>query len=279
MTLESKTYNSKSFFIYIFLSTKKQNTMMYIKSGDNMKVYLDLIIIINFFYDFLILASTSTLLKRNIGISKIIVSSILGELSLITLFIGLDKIVLILFKIGLSLIMIIVSFGKKHLLENTFYFYVITIILGGSSYMLGGDDYLINIILLAVISPFIITLYIKSIREYKNKINCLFDVVLIEGTSTYKINGYLDTGNKLIDPITRLPVIMINKELNIKAKKKFLVPYKVINNESILECIKVDKVIVDGMCINVLLGLCEKSIFKDNIDVILNDSLREMIIW
>jgi len=64
---------------------------------------------------------------------------------------------------------------------------------------------------------------------------------------------------------------------NDDAKKKFLVPYKVINNESILECIKVDKVLVDGKCINVLLGLCEKSIFKDNIDVILNDSLREMI--
>lgn len=242
-----------------------------------MKVYIDLIIIINFFYDFLIISATSTLLKRNVSLLRNTLSSILGEISLITLFVPIDKTLLIIFKVLLSIIMVIVSFGRKNFLENIFYFYVITIILGGSSYLFGGDLYTTNIILLMLISPFIITLYIKSIREYKSKLNCLYDVILIEGTKTYKFNGYLDTGNKLIDPITKLPVIMINKDLNISAKKKFLVPYKVINNESILECIKVDKVIVDGKSLNVLLGLCERSIFKDNIDIILNDNLREMI--
>lgn len=243
-----------------------------------MKVYIDLIVVINFFYDFLILSATSTLLKRNIGIVRIIISSIIGELSLITLFISLDKISLILLKVFLGLVMVLISFGKEKLLENMFYFYVITIVLGGSSYMLGGDAYLTNVLVLMILSPIIITLYIKSIKEYKSKLNCLYDVILVEGENTYKMNGYLDTGNKLVDPITKLPVIMINKDLNIKAKKRFLVPYKVVNNESILECIKVDKVIVDGNVINVLLGLCEKSIFKDDIDVILNNSLREMII-
>lgn len=242
-----------------------------------MKVYIDLIILINFFYDFLIISATSTLLKRNVSLKRIILSSILGEISIVTLFISFDKLVLILFKVLLSICMVYISFGRKKFLENIFYFYVITIILGGSSYLLGGDEYVINVILLMLVSPIIITLYIKSLREYKSKINCLYDVILIEGASTYKFNGYLDTGNKLIDPVTKLPVIMINKDLNIESKKKFLVPYKVINNESILECIKVDKVLVDGKCINVLLGLCEKSIFKDNVDVILNDSLREMI--
>lgn len=242
-----------------------------------MKVYLDLIIIINFFYDFLIISATSTLLKRKTLLYRIIISSILGELSLITLFISFDKTVLLLFKVLLSIIMVVISFGRHHLLENLFYFYVITIILGGSSYMLGGDTYIANIILLMCVSPFIITLYIKQEIIYKSKINCLYDVIIVEGNSTYKMNGYLDTGNKLIDPITKLPVLMINKELKINAKKHFLVPYKVINDESILECIKVDKVIIDGMCINVLLGLCEKSIFKDDVDIILNDSLREMI--
>lgn len=242
-----------------------------------MKVYIDLIIIINFFYDFLIISATSTLLKRNVPILRIIISSILGEISIVTLFISFDKLILILFKILLSILMVYISFGRHKFLESIFYFYVITIILGGSSYLFGGDTYITNVILLMLISPVIITLYIKAIREHKSKLNCLYDVILIEGSESYKFNGYLDTGNKLIDPITKLPVIMINKELNIDAKKKFLVPYKVINNESILECIKVDKVLVDGKCINVLLGLCEKSIFKDNMDVILNDSLREMI--
>lgn len=78
-----------------------------------MKVYLDLIIIINFFYDFLIISATSTLLKRNIKVVRIILSSILGELSLLTLFISLDKLVLILFKVILSIIMVVISLEEK----------------------------------------------------------------------------------------------------------------------------------------------------------------------
>ena len=242
-----------------------------------MKVYIDLIVVINFFYDFLIISSTSTLLKRNVPIIKILASSLIGECSLLTLFISFDKTLLILFKVLLSVIMICISFGREKFLENIFYFYIITIILGGTCYLFGGDSYIINILMLMAISPIIITLYIKSIREFKEHINTLHDVIIIDGENTYKFNGYLDTGNKLIDPITKLPVIMVKKDLPLISKKCFYVPYNVINSSSVLKCIKVDKVLIDNRLVSVLLGLCDKDIFSDNVDVILNDSLREMI--
>lgn len=242
-----------------------------------MKVYLDLIIVINFFYDFLIISSTSTLLKRNVPVVKILVSSLIGEVSLITLFVSFDKLFLIIFKVLLSVIMIFISFGREKFLENIFYFYVITIILGGTSYLLGGDGYLINVILLVLVSPIVITLYIKMMRENSEKLKVMHDVIIIDGEFTYKFNGYLDTGNKLIDPITKLPVLMVRQDLKLNTKRKFLVPYKVVNNSSLLECVKPDKVFIGGIQVNVLLGLCDKEIFKDDIEVILNDSLREMI--
>ena len=43
-----------------------------------MKVYIDLIILLNFIYDFLILTSTSVLLKRNTPLIKIIIGSFIG---------------------------------------------------------------------------------------------------------------------------------------------------------------------------------------------------------
>ncbi|MCH5167138.1 MAG: sigma-E processing peptidase SpoIIGA [Erysipelotrichales bacterium] len=242
-----------------------------------MKVYIDLIIVINFFYDFLIISSTSTLLKRNINLKKVFVSSLVGELSLLTLFISFDKTLLIIFKVLLSVLMVYISFGRKKFLENIFYFYIITIVLGGSCYLLGGDNYLINIIMLMIFSPIIITLYIKSLREYKERINTHHDVIIIDGENTYKFNGYLDTGNKLIDPITKLPVIMVSKDLPIISKRYFYVPYTVVNSSSVLKCIKVDKVLIDNRLVSVLLGLCDNNIFSDGADVILNDSLREMI--
>lgn len=246
--------------------------------GDNMKIYLDLLIIVNFFYDFLILSSTSTLLKRNAALKRVLFSSFLGLFSMISLFIKFDKIVLLVLKILLSILMVYVAFGKEKFLENLFYFYIITIVLGGTSYLFGGDDGYTSLILLMIVSPFIIGLYIKAIREYKYKISMIHDVVIIDGTNTYKFSGYLDTGNKVIDPVTKLPVIMVRKDIGINQDKFMYVPITVVNSTSLLKCIKVDKVIIDNKIVKVLLGLSDQPIFKDGIDVILNDSLREMIL-
>lgn len=242
-----------------------------------MKVYLDLVIVINFIYDFLILSSTSVLLKRNVPVLRVLASSLLGEISIVTLFIPIDKTLLMLLKIILSVSMVFITFGKKSFLENIFYFYVITVILGGTSYLLGGDKEIVNVLLLAIISPIIIYLYIKSIREYKAKITSMHDVIIIDGDSTYKLNGYLDTGNKLIDPVTKYPVIMVSEDLKLESEKIFYVPYNVVNNSSVLKCVKVDKVLIDNRIVKVLIGLCGKEIFSKDVNCILNDSLREMI--
>ncbi len=243
-----------------------------------MKVYLDVVIFTNFFFDFLIISSTSILLKRNVTLIRNIGASLIGEFSLITLFISVDNIFLILLKFLLSSIMILVAFGRKNFLSNTFYFYIITIILGGTSYLIkGGDTYKTNLILMFIVGPIIVYLYIKEMREYHIKLTSMHDVIIIDGHNTIKLNGYLDTGNKLVCPLTKLPVIMVSKDLPIKSNKFYYVPYNVVNSSSILKCVKVDKVLIDNKIIKVLLGLCDKEIFSKEVTCILNDSLREMI--
>ncbi len=242
-----------------------------------MKVYIDLIFIINFLYDFLILCSVSVLLKRNASLKKIIFGCLIGASSMCVMFLKLESIVLLLFKFITSIAMNVVTFGPKNLKDNIFYFYIITIILGGSQYLLTGNAYEINIIALAIISPIIVFLYIKSQREYKLKYTKHHDVIIIDGKETYKLTGYMDTGNTLVDPITKYPVILISKNLVIKSKKKFLVPYKVVNASSLLECVMVNKVIIDNKEVKVLLGQVDNEVFIDGVDVILNENLREIL--
>lgn len=239
-----------------------------------MKVYLDLIILINFVYDFLILTSTSILLKRNIPLKKIILGSLIGLFSICTLFINLNNLVLLLFKFILSLIMVIFTFGNKNIIENTFYFYIITIIIGGSQYMLTGSAYKVNIIMMIIISPIILGIYIYAMKKYKIDLKKIYECIIIDKDNTYNLKGFMDTGNTLIDPITKLPVIMINKKINFKSNKIFYVPYKVINGESILKCIKVDKVFINSREVKVLLGLIDESVLKNNVDIILNENIR-----
>lgn len=243
--------------------------------GDAMKIYLDLVIIINFLYDFLILTSVSILLKRNIGIFKIILGSLIGMISIITLFINLSNLTLLLLKIITSLSMVIITFGPKKILENTFYFYIITIIIGGFQYLVTGDAYKVNIVIMGILSPIIIFLYIKSQREYKREITKLYNVIIIDGDLAYTLTGYMDTGNTLRDPITKYPVILVSNKLRFHSKKYFYVPYQVVNGNGLLTCLKVENVLIDNKKCDCLLGLVDDSILKNGVDVILNEYLRE----
>ena len=240
-----------------------------------MKVYLDLVIIINFLYDFLILASVSVLLKRHASIKRILFGSLVGMSSILVLFLSLSKITLLLFKIITSLSMVIITFGPKKLGENIFYFYIITIIIGGFQYLITGDEYQVNILIMAIFSPIIIYLYIKSQREYKKEITKLYNVIIIDQDLAYTLTGYMDTGNTLKDPLTKYPVILVSNKLRFRSQKYFYVPYQVVNNRSILKCLKVESVLIDNKKCDCLLGLVDDSILKQGVDVILNEYLRE----
>ena len=47
----------------------------YTYKGDKMKIYLDLIMILNFFIDFILLLSVSLILKRNIKLTKLMLGA------------------------------------------------------------------------------------------------------------------------------------------------------------------------------------------------------------
>ena len=108
-------------------------SFFYNKIGDNMKVYLDLILIINFIFDFLILLSVSYILKRNTSITRLLLGAFSGSVSILFLFIKLNNLTLILFKLIISIIMLIVTFNYKnfkYFMHNFIYLYLVSIILG-----------------------------------------------------------------------------------------------------------------------------------------------------
>ena len=63
-----------------------------------MKVYVDLVMIVNFILDFILLLGVSMLLKRNVNLKRVIFGSFIGGLSIIILFIPMNVITLFIFK-------------------------------------------------------------------------------------------------------------------------------------------------------------------------------------
>ena len=210
-------------------------------------IYIDELILFNFIIDYLILDSLSLILKINTKRIKIILSSLVGELSLISIFFSINNYILYFFKIVLCFIMILIAFGYydiKTLIKNTIYYYFVNFFIGGFL-LYFKESSLIKYRYFIFFVPIILKMYkyfeinLKTIFSLKHKVT----IYLNNGKILY-LNGYMDTGNTLIEPYGNKKVIIINKKIK---EKYFLVPYKTVDNSSLIKCFNPKKVYIDGI--------------------------------
>lgn len=252
-----------------------------------MTIYVDLVFLINLIMDFYILSGVKFLLRLDTKLIRIILGSLIGSLSLFLLFFHLSTISLNIFKIIISLLMVLVAFGKYKFLNKLFYLYVVSIFLGGSIYLINdslgyemngllfiNNGYSINLIILLIISPIVIYLYVKEFLKLKNKLNTTYNVTIKIKKREIKIEGFLDTGNKLIDPYFHRPIILLSKKcIDLRGKKIIYVPFTSLNNNGLLKCIIPEYILIDNKKYNkVLIGISENL----NYDCILNERLFDI---
>jgi stage II sporulation protein GA (sporulation sigma-E factor processing peptidase) len=134
----------------------------------------------------------------------------------------------------------------------------------------------ISYIFLIIISPIIFILYIKQIRNLKSNYNLYYDVkIVLKNKKEYILKGYLDTGNKLVDPITNKPIILIEKGI-IKGENFYYVPFNSLNNHNLIKCFKPLYIEIENKKYNnYLVGLIDKKIALDGVKCILNNKLME----
>lgn len=254
-----------------------------------MKIYLDYVFIINFFFDFLLLYGTSKILKKVLSLKRLLLGSITGTLTILFLFISLSSFELFLLKIILSTIIILVTFGKKDLFKNLTYFYLLSIILGGTLYLFDitisykntgliftKNGYILNIVLIILSTPIIIYLYVKEHLSYKTTLSNKYNIEIYINDQKYILEAILDTGNTLTDPYKKRPVILIDKEISYKRKKIIYVPYKALNTEGVVPCIIPDKVTINNKEFkNCLIGLSKEKFSLNGVTCILPNKFKE----
>ena len=251
-----------------------------------MTIYIDIILLINFIIDLLLLLSVSFLLKRRASITRIIISSSIGSLSTLLLFIIHNNFLLLIYKLLISIIMIIITFKYNnfhYFKDNLIYLYIISIILGGTIYLINNqissinngliftsNNLKINLFLLTIITPIIIYKYLITTKNYQITYSNYYDIDIYYNDLCIKGTAFLDTGNNLKDPYFKRPIILINKELINEPVKTFLVPYSVVNNQKgLLEVFSPKKIIINNKkCKKTLLGLSDVNI--NGIKIILN---------
>ena len=197
-----------------------------------MTVYLDVVLLENLCMNYIILFATGYLMKIKMKQLRLIVSSILGSIYAVIAYLEILPIYSSFgMKVVLSILMVYIAFkpkGVKILSKQLIIFYLTSFVFGGCAfallYFVRPQDilmrngvyvgtYPIKIALLGGIVGFIIT-YV-AFRIVKTKLrrkDILYNIEITLQEKRLKVKAMLDTGNLLKDPISKMPVIVVEKE-------------------------------------------------------------------
>lgn len=259
-----------------------------------MKVYLDIIFITNFLFDFILLFSVNVLLKRNKKIYKIVLGAFVGTFTLLILFLRMNSFILFLYKFFISIFMVLITFNYKNLkytFKNLYFLYIVSIIMGGFLYFINNqisqkneglifitNNFSLNLILGIILSILFMIFYVKETKSLKQNYNKYHKIkLLFKNNKSININGFLDTGNKLKDPYKGRPIILIKENLiDVKNINYILVPYNTVSGDGMLKCFLPSKMEIDGIEYKkkFLIGLV-KNINIDGVECILNEQIME----
>lgn len=181
-----------------------------------MKVYLDLVFIVNFGINFTFLTSIQLLFNEKLRIKRGILSSLLATIILLVYF--FDFFIFTVAKIFGGFLLIWIGMGLNKFFVKSSLFYLFEFGLTGivESFKVSG--------LYLVIALFILTILIlfqsfKNQSIFVNHFKYNISVTLLD--KAYKTNGFLDTGNML--HVQNIPVVFLDykyyhKNLNVYAK-------------------------------------------------------------
>lgn len=255
-----------------------------------MKIYLDYVFIINFLFDFILLLGISIVLKRNASKLKLFIGSFMGGLSGFVILLNISSTIFFVLKLLLGLLIVIITFSYKNIkytTNNFIYLIILSILLGGSLYLLNievfktvlGNSITNNklyIILLLITGFITIIFYSKYILKTKRITKNKYKTTIYINNKELKLMGYLDTGNNLM--YKKRPVLILNKniKIDINNKKIFYIPFSTLNSKGLMKCIKINKIKIEKETFNnVYIALSNDKFQLKDTDIILNINLWE----
>ena len=198
-----------------------------------MIIYLDVIFLENIVINYIILYITGLISKSIIKQKKILLGAAIGATySIIYYLLKLKIYSCFIIKIILSIVIIYIAFNSnnfKELFKKVLLFYLTSFVFGGAAiatiYMANSQNitilngvlvgnYTVKTILIGiVVAYFTIIIAFKIIKTKISKKDLLCDISITLNNKEIKTKAMIDTGNLLKEPITKLPVIVMEHTL------------------------------------------------------------------
>lgn len=198
-----------------------------------MELYIEYVIIDNLVINTLILLCTKATMKLRAKFYRIFLSALLGTVFAVCYpLLGLSNAVLLPMKIALGVIMVLIIApynSVKDFIFSFMFFLLYTLVLGGACVATlllfgtsieklasGGYDIAVPVGVILLIVSFYVAVIIAMARflsERRDMAPFIREVALRIGKKVLRFNAFIDSGNKLTDKKSGLPVIILSVNL------------------------------------------------------------------
>ena len=209
-------------------------------------VYADILFIINFCVDYICFYFVSKILNLRVRFIRIIAASSLGAIYGIVIVIYNSLLVHLIMLVIIN----VVCFGirLKIIYKIVFLYFLFSSTLGGLvTFLYNYFENNIIIYICILVSSIITYLYYASL-----KVSCddrMLEVKIVDNNISYCADGFVDTGNLLVDPYNGNYVVLVKKRIfgngfDIEEKRSFRCIPVNYRNEKFLKAYIPDKIIL-----------------------------------
>jgi len=228
------------------------------------EVYLDVILVENFIVDMFLLIISFNLMRIKVNNKRLILGAIIGSAyTIVMIFEELSVYSGIIFQLFIAYMINLIILGIKKwrlALKSCVVFVFSSFILSGICYYLCQKEmgysfvngtcikeFSSKNILISLMVIYIFIERVMSLLREKNFVsNFIFKIEININNEKYVVNGFLDTGNELREPVTNLPCILVEKDvfqnLDIAKENCFYINYSAIGYDGKLVGFEVDNV-------------------------------------
>jgi len=250
-------------------------------------VYIDLLFLENFLLDFFILYVTARINNIKFNVLKGVLGSLIGAFYVCLMYVqsfSFFKSVFAHFFIISSILFCVFKIRTvKDFLKFLFTYIAVSFILAGGIYF--SVSFTGNRMILAIITGVILLLFMGKgffmlIKHIALKKEFTKDSLLFYNDKTILLKAYPDTGNFLVDPVSKKSVVIISKNkvkefADISSvsqiKNLRLIPCRTVSDKfELLYGFKPDKFIYDGKETDAVIAISKEDFTQDGYDAILN---------
>lgn len=226
-------------------------------------IYVDVLLVVNFFITFLLLLITQKLAKETSKLYRIVLASFAGAAySLVILFDELEFAVSLLGKFAAACVIVLIAFRRstvKCFLKDTAIFFFVNFVFVGimvglwmifrpSGIVINNStvyfDISASVLLISAFIAYVISAVIIRIYNNKTAKNELYNVTVYYGGKKRSFFAFADSGNNLREPFSDYPVIVADEDLFKDAPCSRVIPVSTVNGEGILKAFKPEKVVI-----------------------------------